>query len=248
MKNYVDISYGELFEQKLNLHIPSSDDFDLFIYFHGGGLETGSRVADAYLGGLEEHNIAIASVEYRMYPNAKYPDFIEDCALAISYLFENINKYGKCKKIFVGGSSAGAYISMMLCFDRKYLGKYNIPLNAIAGYLHNAGQPTSHFNVLREKGIDSRRIIVDETAPVYFIGIEKEYPPMLFVVADNDIAGRYEQTMMMMAAMKDFGYDMSKIDFKLMENFDHNEYSHADNENGINCFTQLVIDFVNKYK
>ena len=46
-----------------------------------------------------------------------------------------------------------------------------------AGFIHDAGQPTSHFNVLKELGKDSKRIIVDETAPMYFVGMDETYSP-----------------------------------------------------------------------
>ena len=77
----------------------------------------------------------------------------------------------------------------------------------ISGYVHDSGQPTAHFNVLKEKGMDFRRVIVDETAPLYFVGLEKEYPPMLFIVADQDMENRYEQTVLVLSTMDHFGYD-----------------------------------------
>ena len=66
---------------------------------------------------------------------------------------------------------------MMLCFDKRYLQSVGLSNDDIAGYWHDAGQPTSHFNVLKYSGKDSRRVIVDETAPLYFIGLEEKYLP-----------------------------------------------------------------------
>ena len=54
------------------------------------------------------------------------------------------------------------------------------------------------------RGVSSKRLIVDETAPIYHVGTAAEYPPMHFVVSDEDIECRYEQTMLMLAAMKSF--------------------------------------------
>lgn len=50
---------------------------------------------------------------------------------------------------FHGGSSAGGYISQMLCFDKTWLSKHGIKATDISGFIHDAGQPTCHFNVLR---------------------------------------------------------------------------------------------------
>ena len=79
--------------------------------------------------------------------------------------------------------------------------KENIDPLKINGYIHDAGQPTVHFNVLKEKGIDSRRVIINEDAPLYYVGIEKEYPRMLFIVSTNDLENRYEQTMLMLRTL-----------------------------------------------
>ena len=132
---------------------------------------------------------------------------------------------------------------MMLCFDKRYLADAGICYDDIAGFIHDAGQPTSHFNVLHEKGLDTRRIVVDETAPLYFVGIEKEYPPMLIIVSDNDMTNRLEQTELVMSTLKHFEYDMSKIKYKIM-NSTHCAYLNKCDENGKNLFANLVIEFI----
>lgn len=115
----------------------------------------------------------------------------------------------------------------------------------IAGYVHDSGQPTAHFNVLREKGLDVRRVIVDETAPLYFIGLEKEYPPMLLIVADQDMENRYEQTVLVRSTMEHFGYDLSKAELKLMHGR-HCAHVSADNGSGENVLGTIVRDFILK--
>lgn len=106
---------------------------------------------------------------------------------------------------------------MMICFDKKWLAPYKINPTDIAGYIHDAGQPTAHFNVLRERGIDSRRVIIDETSSIYYVGMEESYSPMMFVVSTNDMENRYEQNVLIYSTMKHFGYDMSKVYFKYLE-------------------------------
>ena len=62
-----------------------------------------------------------------------------------------IRDRGLTENLYVGGSSAGAYIAMMLCFDPAYLKPYGV--SNIQGYLFDAGQPTVHFRVLKERGL-----------------------------------------------------------------------------------------------
>lgn len=243
MRSFYDIEYADNLE--LDLHLPESETFDLFVYFHGGGLVSGDRKGvEVFAKTLAKHNIATASVEYTMYPKAKFPDFITDCAKSVAYLKNNICRYGKCKRLFVGGSSAGGYISMMLCFDERYFKNVGIAPSEIDGYIHDAGQPTSHFNVLKEFGKDSRRVIVDETAPLYFVGTQEKYPPMLFAISDNDMFARHEQTMLMIKTLEGFGHKDNV--FLHVESGKHSSYVCKQDENGEGVFANIILGFLDK--
>ena len=237
-----DVVYGNDSEaQKLDVYLPKDSVRAVFVYFHGGGLERGDKIsAERFAEYLTERGIAVVSANYRMYPDAKFPDFICDGAAAVRWTKDNLN----CEKIYVGGSSAGGYISMMLCFDKSYLADVGLSNSDIAGYFHDAGQPTSHFRVLKEKDIDSRKVIVDRTAPLYFVGEEVSYPPMRFIVSDNDMENRYEQTMLMISTMRHFGY--SAVDHILMENSKHCSYCGKRDENGESVFGKMIYDFISQ--
>ena len=235
--------------QSLDVYLPEGiENFPTFVYFHGGGIVNGSKsgkTAAAISEYLTSHGIALVSINYRLYPHAHYPDFIYDAAASVAWAVKHMPEYGASDKIFVGGSSAGGYLSMMLCFDKKYLGLHKLSAMDLGGFVHDAGQPTAHFNVLRERGIDSRRVIVDETAPLYHIGVDAEYPPMLFIVSDNDMKNRFEQTQLVLSTLRHFEYDMSKVDYQLMHG-KHCHYDAALDENGDSVFGKLIADFIQK--
>lgn len=208
MKSIFDIAYGSHPAQRLDVHLPDCASFPVFLYFHGGGLEAGSKADQkSVFEFLTAHGIAAVSADYRMYPDAAYPDFVDDAAAAAAWCHANMPAYGGTE-IFIGGSSAGGFLSMMLCFDRRRLAAHNLSPMDFAGFVHDAGQPTCHFNVLRERGIDSRRVIIDDSAPLYHI-CDDPYPPMLFIVADHDMENRYEQTMLTLSTLKHFGHSPS---------------------------------------
>lgn len=240
MKIIKDICYGKSkhIEQYLDIYLPDNDSFKVFVYMHGGGIEDGDKSCATVVGEyVANQGIAFVSINYRMYPQATYPQFICDCAEAVGWVHKNIKKYGNCEGIYIGGSSAGGYLSMMLCFDDKYLSPYKLPAGTIKGYVHDAGQPTTHFNVLRERGIDSRRVIIDEAAPLYHIGKAASYPHMIFIVSDNDIINRYEQIQMTLSTLKHFQYDESKINYRLMHGT-HCQYS------GTEEFGKIICEFI----
>jgi len=241
MKTYLALPYQKGSKpQTLDIYTPDQAAEAIFVYFHGGGLTGGnSSGAGRYSQFLTDRKIAVVSCNYRLYPDAKYPDFIEDAADAVAWVYQNGPDFCGCNKVYVGGSSAGGYLSMMLCFNQKYLKERGMSNENIAGYFHDAGQPTSHFNVLKEMGKDSRRLIVDETAPLYYIGLEKSYPPMRFIVSDQDMQNRYEQTMLVLSTLKHFGY--TGYDFQLMHGR-HCAYCKAD-ENGYSPLGEMFYDF-----
>lgn len=249
MKQVKNIKYASFDACLLDLYLPETEHFPVFIYFHGGGIEAGSRSGvGAFLNELISRGIAVASADYRMYPQAKYPEFIEDAAMAVAWIKNNIENYGKCDGVFVGGSSAGGYLSMMLCFDERYLMKAGLSASDVSGYVHDAGQPTAHFNVLRYGGTDPRRVIVDESAPLFYVGMKENYPPMHFIVSDNDMQSRYEQTMLMLSTLAHFGLDKT-VSHTVMHGTHCaycSEKKEVKNEDGEHVFGALIRDFIEK--
>lgn len=245
MASYKCIRYSDDFEKAfVDVHIPeSSDGFYTLVYFHGGGLEHGGR-CEPFIEPLVKRGIAVVMVQYRLYPEAKYPEYIVDCAKAVAWTVAHISEYGNCKGIYVGGSSAGGYISQMLCFNTQYLKNEGVNPMDICGYLHDAGQPTTHFKYLaRERGVDDRRVIVDEAAPLYYVGLEKEYPRMRFVYSDGDGITRQRQNDLVILTLQSFKYDKEKISLRVM-NGGHCAYVKQIREDGSSPFAEIVCDFI----
>ena len=248
MRILKDVNYSKDHREDctLDAYIPDCENYATFVYMHGGGLINGDkgydgeRLANYFI----ERGVAIVSLNYRMYNNAKYPEFIEDCAEAIKWVKDNVQP--KDGKLFVGGSSAGGYLSMMLCFDSSYFEAVGLTADDIDGYIHDAGQPTAHFNVLTERGIDSRRIIIDESAPLYHIGKAAKYPPMLFMWSDNDMENRHEQLMLTISTLRHFRYDMSTVE-TIIRHGGHCHYLLSGEDKSQFEFSSLVAPFIEKY-
>ncbi|MBR2343253.1 MAG: alpha/beta hydrolase [Clostridia bacterium] len=241
MKIIKNLAFGTDAAQTLDIYLPEGETKALVVYLHGGGLIRGDKSAGAtHASYLTERGIAVASADYRLYPTAKYPDFIRDGAAATALAYKYMKEELGCDRLYVVGTSAGGYISMMLCFNKEFLGEVGLDNSAISGYIHNAGQPTAHFKVLEHEGVNQHRIIVDERAPLYYIGLEEKYPPMLFIVSDNDMVNRYEETMLTLSALRTFGY--SGFDHIVMHST-HCGYCRV-GEDGRNIFAEMVYDFI----
>lgn len=242
-----DIVYGtqDIKNQVLDLYLPDGDAdeaADVLIYFHGGGLEAGDKSGGVHFEHLTNAGTIVISANYRMYPEAVFPEFLEDAAAVVNWAKENLQSYRKVKNTFVGGSSAGAYMTAMLAFDKKYLGTYGIKTTDIDAYIIDSAQMTTHFNVLREKGINTKRIMVDEAAPVYFLNENTEFPNALVVVSDNDMPCRLEQNLMFLKTAEMFQCPEGKLQYKLMEGFKHCEYTSSE------MFAELILQYMDSIK
>lgn len=232
-------------QQVLDVYIPEHDSFPVFVYFHGGGITAGDKKG-VFIEDIVKQGIAVVSANYRLYPEAAYPDFIMDAAAAVAWAYEHMSEYGSVSGFFVGGSSAGGYLTQMLCFDKKYLQMHHIDSDSISGYIMDAGQPTTHFNVLKERGIDPKRVIIDDAAPIYHITADRNYAPMQILVAENDMANRYEQTQLLITTLKHMGCSEEKIDYRYMCGYKHVRYLKDFYENGMNVFAVTVGEFIQK--
>ena len=68
---------------------------------------------------------------------------------------------------------------------------------------------------------------------------------MLFIVSDNDMKGRYEQTQLVRATLQHFGCDMSRVQYCKMLGT-HCAYVRKTDENGDNILGKTILEFMQK--
>jgi acetyl esterase len=93
-----------------------------FVFFHGGGMVGGSiETHDRVCAGLAQTTgCRLISVGYRLAPEHKFPAAVEDAIAATEWVFEHAASLGiDAKRIVVGGDSAGATLSAVVCQDAK---------------------------------------------------------------------------------------------------------------------------------
>ncbi len=206
----------------LDIYYPKDEKgFPTVVWFHGGGLKNGNKsVADR----LKGQGLGVVAVNYRLFPKAKAPSYIEDSAAAIAWTFKNIESFGgDPAKIFVSGSSAGGYLTAMVGLDKRWLSAHGIDADRIAGLIPLARQMLTHFTVREERGIDSTTMVIDEYAPLSHL--RADAPPVLLVTGDRELEmlGRYEENAYMYRMLKVVGHP----DVRLLE---LDGYGHAPRE------------------
>lgn len=200
---------------KLDLYLPdaATKDFPALVWFHGGGLTAGSKdgkETEAIAHHFASSGIAFASVNYRLSPKATYPAYIEDAAAAFAWVKRHIAEHGgNPKRVFIGGHSAGGYLTLMAGLDEKYLKAYGLKLTDIAGLFPVAGQTLTHYTIRQERGLPKDQIIADDASPLHHA--RKDAPPMLILYAEKDMALRAEENQLLAAAMRQAGHTQTAI-------------------------------------
>jgi acetyl esterase/lipase len=112
-----DIEYARIGERtlKLDLHLPNGKPRSpLIVWVHGGAWRSGSK-KDMPLGKLVEEGCAIASIDYRLSTEAKFPAQVHDIKAAIRFLRAHGEDWKvPTKKIVIAGDSAGAHLAALV--------------------------------------------------------------------------------------------------------------------------------------
>src|SRR5688572_14331876 len=113
---------------QLDLYLPAGGTgFPTLLWLHGGGITEGSK-DDAFTvelaRALARDGLAVAAVNYRLSPGAKFPAYVDDVAAATAWLRANVRKHGgDPARVFVGGHSAGGYLALMVAMDPRFLAR-----------------------------------------------------------------------------------------------------------------------------
>jgi acetyl esterase/lipase len=137
------LAYGSGPRFKLDIYRPAkaTSASPVVVFFYGGNWTTGERGDYAFVGrSLASRGIVAVIPDYRLYPEVRYPDFLDDSARAVAWTAKNIAGYGGDPgKLFLMGHSAGAYNAAMLALDKRYLARQGMATTSLAGWIGLAG-------------------------------------------------------------------------------------------------------------
>lgn len=121
-----DIAYGPDPRHRLDLYEPRKVNRDLpvLLFIYGGGWDSGDKSDYRFAGrAFASMGFLTAIADYRLVPEAHYPDFLDDCAAAAQWLIGHAGQFsGDARNLFLAGHSAGAYNAVMLALTADRLG------------------------------------------------------------------------------------------------------------------------------
>ena len=140
-----DLAYGPLPRQRLDIYTPKTPapaaGWPVVVFFYGGSWNSGERAEYAFVGSaLAGRGVLTLVADYRLYPEVRYPAFLQDSALALAYgLAHAAELGGDPRRVFVMGHSAGGYNAAMLALDPRWLAATGHAPTELAGWIGLAG-------------------------------------------------------------------------------------------------------------
>jgi acetyl esterase/lipase len=121
-----DLAYGRHARQRLDVYVPEHvppGGAPVVVFWHGGGWIDGDRARYRFVGAtLADAGYVVVLPDYRLYPEVRFPAFVDDAALALKWVHDNAVRFGgDAGNLFVMGHSAGAHQAALLALDPRYL-------------------------------------------------------------------------------------------------------------------------------
>ena len=194
-----DIAYGTLERQRLDVYVPASlpaspsstaSGAPIVVFFYGGGWTTGARGDYLFAGeAFASRGYITVIPDYRLHPEVRYPDFLDDCARAVAWATRNAARLGgDPKRIYLAGHSAGAYNAAMLTYAPQYLERAGLAPGTVRAFVGLAG-PYDFRPLTRDatRALFGYPDTPDATQPIHQIKRDgRRLPPALLLTASDD--------------------------------------------------------------
>jgi len=211
------LPYGPDPRQVLDVYRPAGPGpHPMLVFLYGGNWTSGTRalyrfVGEAYAG----RGFVTVIPDYRLFPQVRFPTFVQDCALAFAWARREGARFGAAGQPWLMGHSAGAYNAAMLALDPQYLGAVGLaPRADIRGLIGLAGP----YDFLPLRAADLREIFgagpdgmaAPQTQPIHFAA--NPAPPMLLLAGrDDEVVDPGNSTRLARAVQAAGGYAQTRF-------------------------------------
>jgi arylformamidase len=179
----------------------------VLVFLHGGGFRGGQPSANAYQGKAAlEHGAVYVSMGYRLIPDARFPDSVDDVELGLRWVCEHIpERGGDPSRIFLSGHSAGAMLAAWTALRASDVNLAGVVL--ISGF----------YDLTHEKDE-----IMNRQSPHYVPhlaeAIERFPPYVSLVVGEHDFPNALPDSQAVLQALESRG---ANVEFHLERGADH---------------------------
>ena len=134
-----NIPYGKHSRQLLDIYRPQKEhDGCLVVFAYGGSWDSGDKAMYGFVGAaLARLGHSVVIPDYRLYPEVKFPVFVEDFALSIAH--PKVQQLTEDRPLILMGHSAGAMLAGLASFEPSYLDSVGLDKKQVAGYISISG-------------------------------------------------------------------------------------------------------------
>jgi acetyl esterase/lipase len=216
--------FGDDPRQRLDVWMPAvrpAEPLPTLVFFYGGGWISGERGHYGFAGrAFAARGFVTVIPDYRLYPDAPFPDFVDDGARAGRWVQDHIADHGgDPSAIALAGHSAGAYNAAMLALDRHFLADAGVdPAVVRAAALLSGPFDFYPFTTERGEQVFGRWPRPLETQPVHFV--RADAPPMLLAHGTADTTCLPANSQRLAAALDRAG---ASVELKLYRGKSHTD-------------------------
>ena len=203
------IPYAGGVRHGLDVYAPQSSGMPapVVVFFYGGNWDSGAKEMYRFVGAaLAARGVLTVIPDYRLYPQVRFPAFMEDAAQAVAWTRANVARYGgDPRRLFFMGHSAGGQIATLLALDPTYLRSVGLsPSRNVCGVIGLAGP--YDFLPLHD---DELKIIFGPEAerprsqPINYVSAQA--PPMLLLAGRDDTTVDPGNTLRLAARLRAVG-------------------------------------------
>jgi acetyl esterase/lipase len=217
-----DVAYGPGARQKLDTYRPrdAAGSRPVIVFFYGGSWDSGSR--DSYLfvaEALASRGFVVVVPDYRIYPDALFPTFLEDAAAAVAWTRAHAAELGgDPSRLFLMGHSAGAHIAGMLALDKQWLERAGLSPSQVSGWVGLAG-PYDFLPLKEErlKTIFAPPETIARTQPINFVTAQA--PPALLATGETDTTVSPGNSLRLAAKLRSVGVPVTEVRYPSLNHY-----------------------------
>jgi len=205
-----DVPYGTLPRQRLDVYTPwHATGKPIIVFWYGGGWESGRKSQYRFVGAtLAKAGYVAVLPDYRLFPDVKFPAFVQDGAAALAWVVSHAAEIGgDPKRIYLAGHSAGAHLAGMLAYDRSQLERVGLAPDTVRGYIGLSGPYALDPNNDTYRTIFAAPFGLADWQPVQLA--KRGAPPALLLHGEVDDVVEVSHARRMAAQLEALGVDVT---------------------------------------
>lgn len=244
--------------QKMDIYFPTeantSSSWPALVYVHGGSWIYGDKSeATIFAQTVTNEGYVVASINYRLYPEGRFPNMIEDVKCAIRFLRANAAEYNiDSNRIAAMGTSAGGHlVSLLGTTDSSSgwdVGEYLEQSSRVQAVIAIApvtdltrNFPNADINSMRQIGFAEDNIV--QASPITHV--TPDDPPFLLIHGNQDTTVPVEQSQLMYDRLIQMNVPAQLV---VVENGDHSlTSSNGPVEPTLGEINQIILEFLTTY-